>query len=313
MKVEDNVRYNTRGRKIVVRPHDEKVFAKDWQKEILKKHFELNPYPDRKEMQEIEKKVQLDFKWLKNWYHFQRKKGDIKKDSWIKSEKLEEDDAMSVTNDVIDKVDVIGRTEDDMRDDKTELLADLQRKFDELQARYNLMAGLLLEKSILKPDDVDKLHHQNEKISNPSPAEPEAASDQMTLTEAVETPTNNVPIKEESPAQASYVPAPYAPYPYHYPQYYPPPPQGYLPYPPPPQYYPQQPHQPSQFPPTQLQPPPQYPASQPSQYPPAPPSQYPPQQSAPPQSSQYPPQQAPPQYPPMMSPYPPQPQYQQQS
>ena len=56
-----------------------------------------------------------------------------------------------------------------------------------------------------------------EKSSNPSPAEPEAASDQMTLTEAVETPTNNVPIKEESPAQASYVPAPYAPYPYHYP------------------------------------------------------------------------------------------------
>ena len=107
-------------------------------------------------MQEIEKKVQLDFKWLKNWYHFQRKKGDIKKDSWIKSEKLDDDEmseeSTTVANDVIDDVDVIDRSEDDMKDDKTQLVADLQRKFDELQARYNLMAGLLLEKSILKPD-----------------------------------------------------------------------------------------------------------------------------------------------------------------
>ena len=312
MKVEDNVRYNTRGRKIVVRPHDEKVFAKNWQKDILKQHFDLNPYPDRKELQEIEKKVQLDFKWLKNWYHFQRKKGDIKKDSWIKSEKLDDDEmseeSTTVANDVIDDVDGIDRGEDDMKDDKTQLLADLQRKFDELQARYNLMAGLLLEKSILKPDDVDKLHHQNivEKISNPVPAapEPEAAPEQSTLSEVViEAPTNGAPIKEEAPVPSNYAPTPYAPYPYPYPHYYPPPPQGYLPYPhPPPQYYPQQPHQPGQYP----QAPPQYPPQQPSQYPASQPSQFPPQQP-----SQYPPQQ-PPQYPPMMPSYPPQPQYQQQ-
>ena len=312
MKVEDNVRYNTRGRKIVVRPHDEKVFAKKWQKDILKQHFDLNPYPDRKELQDIEKKVQLDFKWLKNWYHFQRKKGDIKKDSWIKSEKLDDDEmseeSTTVANDVIDDVDVIDRSEDDMKDDKTQLLADLQRKFDELQARYNLMAGLLLEKSILKPDDVDKLHHQNivEKISNPVPAapEPEVAPKQSTLSEVVmEAPTNGAPIKEEAPAPSNYAPTPYAPYPYPYPHYYPPPPQGYLPFPhPPPQYYPQQPHQPGQYP----QAPPQYPPQQPSQYPASQPSQFPPQQP-----SQYPPQQ-PPQYPPMMPSYPPQPQYQQQ-
>jgi len=312
MKVEDNVRYNTRGRKIVVRPHDEKVFAKNWQKDILKQHFDLNPYPDRKELQDIEKKVQLDFKWLKNWYHFQRKKGDIKKDSWIKSEKLDDDEmseeSTTVANDVIDDVDVIDRSEDDMKDDKTQLVADLQRKFDELQARYNLMAGLLLEKSILKPDDVDKLHHQNivEKISNPVPAapEPEAAPEQSTLSEVVmEAPTTGAPIKEEAPAPSNYAPTPYAPYPYPYPHYYPPPPQGYLPYPhPPPQYYPQQPHQPGQYP----QAPPQYPPQQPAQFPASQPSQFPPQQP-----SQYPPQQ-PPQYPPMMPSYPPQPQYQQQ-
>ena len=45
--MEDNVRYNTRGRRIVTKPNSEKVFAKEWQRDILRKSFKENPYPDK--------------------------------------------------------------------------------------------------------------------------------------------------------------------------------------------------------------------------------------------------------------------------
>ena len=71
----DTGRYNTRGRsrgsKETARSW---TFAQDWQRDILRRSFEENAYPDRKELDRIGAEVGLEVKWLKNWYHSQRKK-----------------------------------------------------------------------------------------------------------------------------------------------------------------------------------------------------------------------------------------------
>ena len=78
-------RFDSRGRIIRSRPHEEKVFAKDWQKEILLEHFDKDPYPAREVLQELEKKVELDFHWLRNWYQYQRKRRNIRQEKYFKS------------------------------------------------------------------------------------------------------------------------------------------------------------------------------------------------------------------------------------
>ena len=237
--MDDNSRYNTRGRKIVTKPHSEKVFAKDWQKVILKKNFKENPYPDKKEMDRISGEVGLDAKWLKNWYHTARKRLSLNK-----SDAVEDDNDGSSTLD-----------DDKGHDDQAEMLRKLQRDFDELSAKYAMMTEILQEKLIIKhkADDLEKPDEILDKTLDKS-------SD--TLTENVhreslhqdwphpEAPVAPVAIKEERPAQIAahpqqQTPQQFAPYSY-YPQFYPP---GFMPYP---QFYPQQPQHQQPSPQTQL-------------------------------------------------------------
>ena len=83
-------RFDSIGRIIRSRPYDEKVFAKEWQKEILLGYFEKDPYPPREVLQELEKKVELDFHWLRNWYQYQRKRRNIRQEKYFKSLKREQ-------------------------------------------------------------------------------------------------------------------------------------------------------------------------------------------------------------------------------
>lgn len=238
--MEDTSRYNTRGRKIVTKPHSEKVFAKDWQKDILKKNFKENPYPDKKEMERISGEVGLDAKWLKNWYHAARRRLSLNKS-----------DSVEDNND-----DNIALDDDKGHDDQAEMLRKLQRDFDELSAKYTMMTEILQEKLIIKQkaDDLEKPDQILDKTLDESSDTltenvcKESLNQESTLPEA---PVAPVPIKEEKPAQIVATPQQFAPYAY-YPQFYPPP--GYMPYP---QFYPQQPPQQTQLPQQQYALPPQ--------------------------------------------------------
>ena len=276
--MEDSLKYNTRGRKIVTKPHSEKVFAKEWQKEILKKNFKENRYPDKKDMDRLSSELGLDHKWLKNWYHVSRRRLSIAK----KQEEAGENN----------KDDEVTLDDDKVEDDQAEILSKLQRDFDELSEKYAMMTEILREKSIIKPDELEK---RGGGILNKTS---DNSMDTDTLTENVDKETSDkkstlpdtpVAIKEEKPEQMA--PAQFAPYAY-YPQFYPPP--GFMPYP---QFYPQQP-QPQQ---TQVpqQPPQPFPhPPQGTQLPPAPPGN-PPPMFAVPAPGQYQPL---PQYPPHMMP-----------
>ena len=79
-------RYSSNGR--IIKPHDEKTFAKDWQKEILLEYFEQNPYPTKEVCLELEEKIELDSKWIKNWYQYQRKRRNITQDKVSSTIKL---------------------------------------------------------------------------------------------------------------------------------------------------------------------------------------------------------------------------------
>ena len=83
-------RYDSLGRVIKVKPQDEKIYAKDWQKKILFGYFDKDPYPGKDVLQELETKVQLDFHWLRNWYQYQRKRRNIRQDQYFKSLKPKE-------------------------------------------------------------------------------------------------------------------------------------------------------------------------------------------------------------------------------
>ena len=83
-------RYDSLGRVIKVKPQDEKVYAKEWQKTILFGYFDKDPYPAKEVYQELEKKVQLDFAWLRNWYQYQRKGRNIRQEQYFKSLKPKE-------------------------------------------------------------------------------------------------------------------------------------------------------------------------------------------------------------------------------
>ena len=288
--MEDTSRYNTRGRKIVTKPHSEKVFAKDWQKDILKKNFKENPYPDKKEMERISGEEGLDAKWLKNWYHAARRRLSLNKSDSVDVEDNNDD---NITLD-----------DDKGHDDQAEMLRKLQRDFDELSAKYAMMTEILQEKLIIKQkaDDLEKPDQILDKTLDESSdtltenVGKESLNQESTLPEA---PVAPVPIKEERPAQIAappqqQTPQQFAPYSY-YPQFYPPP--GYMPYP---QFYPQQPQQtplpqqpPQQqyaLPPQGTQMPPPPPANA-QMFPVPAPGQYQP-------SAQYPPHMMP-QYPPM--------------
>jgi len=299
MKSEPEPRYNTRGRKIVVKPHDEKIFAKDWQKQILLKHFKQNPYPDKKELSEIEKKVELDVKWLKNWYCAQRKNPSFRAEALKKGVEIKKEiDNDSLTDGDNTNNESIENEENhdvkDSNDDTTNQFELLQRQFDELQNKYNLMVKLLEEKSILRADEMNNVNEVDENnTENLQETVYHDAEENVTLTEAsadatvvqtdsLATDPNQTVVKEETQIPG-YPPHPqFAPFPYPFPPYYAPP-QGYIPYPP--QFYPQ----PGQ--PQQQQPQPQFPPMYP---PPVQPSQGQQQQ---PQYPSMQPQGQPPQYP----------------
>ena len=48
---------------------------------MLRRSFEENAYPDRKELDRIGAEVGMEVKWLKNWYHSQRKKKNVRKET----------------------------------------------------------------------------------------------------------------------------------------------------------------------------------------------------------------------------------------
>ena len=78
-------RYSSNGR--IIKPHDEKTFAKDWQKEILLEHFEKSPYPTKEECLELEKKIELDWKWIRNWFKYVRRRRNITQDRFSSTTK----------------------------------------------------------------------------------------------------------------------------------------------------------------------------------------------------------------------------------
>ena len=87
MKTEQ--RFDSIGRLIRPRPHDEKVFAKDWQREILLGYFEKDPYPAREVLQELEKKFSQTGAY-KNLKKMLQQKNDVIKDLRIKLQKYDE-------------------------------------------------------------------------------------------------------------------------------------------------------------------------------------------------------------------------------
>lgn len=327
----EQLRFDSIGR--IIRPHDEKVFAKDWQREILLGYFDKDPYPAREVLQELEKKVDLDILWLKSWYQYQRKRRNIRQDQYFKSIKPQKEQFIldgepeladiedpevgdvSTTPEVSGSSKKIVKSEpwqkeilleyfarnaypsreevaqiesktkldtvwikswfqtkrkkefkkqksssenpptttekvtlseeslpDDSlekvaesSDDKSEMYEKLKKNFEELQSRYNVLAELLLQRSILTGEKDAKVPTVDLTESSSEAAE------QMTL---------------YPPAPVSYPPPPPPhhpqsyPYPHYYPPYYPPPqyPQYYphphpasrpqsgpLPYPPMPQ------------------------------------------------------------------------------
>ena len=270
----DTGRYNTRGRsrgsKETARSW---TFAQDWQRDILRRSFEENAYPDRKELDRIGAEVGLEVKWLKNWYHSQRKKKNARKETTKTEDIKQEAEEDGGEADVEDDHDVTGDGDvgDSLEsacvggDEKARLLEDLQRRFTELEARYTLMAGLLLERGLVTAGEAEQL-------PGDTLAETAGAGDQEAATTQPQTAAAQaaVPVKEEKEvkqeAAAVYpgpLPAQYPAYPY--PQFYPAPP-GYLPYHP--QYFPlaqSQPQQPPQAGP--LQPSPQPPLGAPPGYP----------------------------------------------
>ena len=74
-------RYSTNGR--LIKPHEEKIFAKEWQREILLERFEVNPYPSREVCMELEKIIKLDTKWIRNWYQYMRKRRNIRQETFF--------------------------------------------------------------------------------------------------------------------------------------------------------------------------------------------------------------------------------------
>lgn len=340
MKTEQ--RFDSIGRLIRPRPHDEKIFAKDWQREILLGYFDKNPYPTREVLQELEKKVELDFQWLRNWYQYQRKRRNIRQDQYFKSLKTKEQFILdgepeladfgdstdgdvpatpeapgsskkmiksqdwqkdilleyfsrnayptreevtqmesktklgsvwikswfqtkrkkeknlkikSENRDAEEKVTLSEDTQLDESlekeaegsDEKTEMYEKLKTKFEELQSRYNVLAELLLQRSILTA--------QNDQVAAKVPTVDLTESSSSSSSEPAEQ------MAHYPPAAVSSYPPPHPPphptqsYPYHphyYPPYYPPlppqyaqfyphphpvsrPPGGSLPYPPIPQ------------------------------------------------------------------------------
>ena len=273
----DTGRYNTRGRsrgsKETARSW---TFAQDWQRDILRRSFEENAYPDRKELDRIGAEVGLEVKWLKNWYHSQRKKKNVRKETTKTEDIKQEAEEDGGEADVEDDPDVTGDGDvgDSLEsacvggDEKARLLGDLQRRFTELEARYTLMAGLLLERGLVTAGEAEQL-------PGDTLAETAAAGDQEAATTQPQEKDAAivqaaVPVKEEKEvkqeAAAVYpgpLPAQYPAYPY--PQFYPAPP-GYLPYHP--QYFPLAQSQPQQPPPAgPLQPSPQPPLAAPPGYP----------------------------------------------
>ena len=318
MKTEgDTGRYNTRGR---TRRSNETprtwTFAQDWQRDILRRRFEENAYPDRKELDRIGGEVGMEVKWLKNWYHSQRKKKNVRKETTkmedIKQEVEEEGGEADVEddNDVTEDADVGDSLESAHvgGDEKARLLEDLQRRFTELEARYTVMAGLLLERGILRAEEADQLPDTAAdpgdtlaETAAPGDQEaattPEAATTQPQVKDEVAACQAAVPVKEENevkqeaaPVYPAPLPAQYPAYPYT--QFYPAPPPGYLPYHT--QYFPLAQSQPQQPPPAG----PQAPLAAPPGYP----QGYPLPQTQPPPAGQ---PQYQPHYPPLVHHYPP--------
>ena len=193
------MKYNTRGRKINSKPHDEKVFAKDWQRKILVQNFETDPYPDRKKREALEAELGLTAKWINQWFLTQRKKnreqanrsGDLTNQSSVfvnqsessnvtelrskvknvevrvikeQPEEAVIDDDVVIQEEIIEEKPVEDVDMKETPEDPRVMLESLQRRFDELQARYDQMAQLLMQRSVIKEDDKAKngVNHDEE-------------------------------------------------------------------------------------------------------------------------------------------------------
>jgi len=297
------LRYSINGR--VIKPHEEKKFAKDWQKDILMDHFNRNHYPAKDEFHELEKKIKLDKKWIRNWYQYQRKRRNIRQEQnssklsdqlfieeepqqgdsdvedfphnpedehlssskkanknrvlsqpwqrvilleyfartaypskemvaeieskihldsvWIKSwfHTRRQRDKINPTSNLKtqkagDKVTLSEDTETEESCEKpteatdlniSEMYENLQKKFMDLHSRYNVLAELLLQRSIIS--------EQNEASGNVDPKVPT-----VDLTESSEP---SGPVRQYPGPAVSYPPPPPGyPYPHYFPPYYPP-------------------------------------------------------------------------------------------
>ena len=224
------VRYNSRGRRINSLPHDQKVFAQDWQKKILMKQFQVDQFPDRRRRDELEKELGLSQKWLNSWFITKRKITRKQANKSINNSSTEE---INISKDVMNEsLDVLKNeddTADDVKmldeeqsrpDDDTDKLETLQRKFDELQARYEVMSQLLIKRSIIKQDDVEKLK-TDDKMLEKLTTDDETLSESVAVEDALKTEEDVKPgLSSSDPSQQQQ---PQYHYPYHYPHYYPPP------------------------------------------------------------------------------------------
>ena len=69
-------RVSKSGRKIVVKPYDEKVYAKAWQKKILQQAFTTAAipfYPSKETQSEVARKTGLGLQWQSSYFQYQRK------------------------------------------------------------------------------------------------------------------------------------------------------------------------------------------------------------------------------------------------
>merc|ERR1711881_120016 len=162
----------------------------------------------------METKTNLGSVWIKSWFQTRRKKKN--KNLKIKSEKRDAGERVTLSEDTQPDESIEKEAEAEGSDEKTQMFEKLKTKFEDLQSRYNVLAELLLQRSILTA--------QNDQVAAKVPT--------VDLTESSSSSEPAEQMTHYTPAAVSSYPPPHPPphppqsYPYHphyYPPYYPPP------------------------------------------------------------------------------------------